>query len=265
MVSLLLTSVALLCWPDTRAAMRLRAMAGRTRHKRLRLPRPSAVTLLVVAATAGWVVAGPGGAAAAALLAATIRRQLRTANHGRQSLVAVDGLAEALRSLVASLRAGAHPATAAEAAAADAQPPTDATMRAIAAAARLDGDMSRALDTVRAPALTSALTRVSTAWQLAQRHGLPLADVLDAVRRDLEQRARFARQVLARMAGPKASALVLSVLPALGIALGEAMGARPVQLLTSTGLGQLLLLTGVTLLCAGVVWSGRITNRVAHR
>jgi tight adherence protein B len=67
------------------------------------------------------------------------------------------------------------------------------------------------------------------------------------------------------MAGPKSSATALSLLPVLGIALGEAVGASPIRMLTGTGLGQMLLLAGVTLLCAGVVWSGRITSRVAIR
>lgn len=264
MVSLLVASAALLCWPDNSAAVRLRAMRGR-RRKRLRLPRPSAVSLMAAAVVAGWLVAGLGGAVAATMLAATARHQLRGRVRDRQALTAIDGLAEALRTFAAGLRAGAHPAAAAEAAAADAQPLAADAMRAIAAAARLDGDMTRVLRVVRAPVLADALARVSSAWHLAQRHGLPLADVLDAVRRDLEQRARFSRQVLARMAGPKASAFVLSVLPALGIAFGEATGARPLHLLTSTSLGQLLLLVGVTLLCAGVAWSGHLTSRVVLR
>jgi len=264
-LSLLLTSLALLCWPDTRAAARLRTMAGRRRRKRLRLPRPSAVTLTAAAALGGWFVAGAGGAIATALLATTVWQRLRDRKRSRQSLAALDGLAEAVRSLVSGLRAGAHPAAAAESAAADAQPDAATTMRAIAAAARLDGDVARTIGTAGPPALTAALARVSKAWLLAQRHGLPLADVLDAVRRDLEQRARFARQVLARMAGPKSSATVLSLLPALGIALGEGIGARPLRLLASTGIGQLLLLVGVTLLCTGVLWSGRITNRAVLR
>jgi tight adherence protein B len=263
MVSLLLTALALLCWPDTRASTRLRKLVGKAPRKRLRSPKPSAVTLLAAALTIGWLIAGPAGAVAAGLLTATIRHRLRTARRGAQALTAADGLAEALRAMTAGLRVGAHPAAAAESAAEDAQPPTDATLRAIAAAARLDGDMTRALSTVNTPSLTAALNRIAAAWQLAQRHGLPLADVLDAVRRDLEQRARFSRQVLARLAGPKASALVLSLLPALGVAMGEAMGARPVHVLTNTGTGQLLLVAGVVLLCAGVAWSGRITTKVA--
>lgn len=264
MVSLLLTSLALLSWPDTRATSRLRSVAGQTDRKRLRRPQPTAVSLIGAAIITGWLIAGVGGAAAAALLAATARRQLRTRTENRQSLAALDALAEALRSLVASLRTGAHPATAAENAAADAQPPTATTMHAIAAAARLDGDISMVVSTARTPAMAAALGRIAKAWQLAQRHGLPLADVLDAVRRDLDQRARFARQVLARMTGPRSSAMALSFLPALGIALGEAMGASPLRQLTTTGMGQALLLTGVALLCAGITWSARITSRAVH-
>lgn len=256
-MSLLLTSLALLCWPDPRITSRLRIMAVQQPGKRLRLPRPNAATIIAAATVTGWLVAGLGGAAAAALLATTVRHQLRAREASRQSLLTTDGIAEALRAMVAALRTGAHPATAAESAAEDAPPDTAATMRAIAAAARLDGDMTTVLDSTR----TTALGRLAQAWQLAQRHGLPLADVLDAVRRDLEHRARFTRQVEARMAGPRASALALTVLPAFGIALGTLMGANPLAVLTGTGLGQLLLLTGVILLCTGVTWSNRITTR----
>jgi tight adherence protein B len=265
MVSLLLTSAALLCWPGRRTINRLRAITGHDSRKRLRTIRPTALTTTIAAVIAGWLVAGVGGAVAATLLAATIRRQLRARAESNQSLAAVDGLAEALRTLVAGLRAGAHPAAAAEAAAEDAHPPTAATMHAVAAVARLDGDLSAVVDTSRSPLVSVALSRLSTAWQLAQRHGLPLAEVLDAVRRDLEQRARFTRQVLARMAGPRSSAMVLSLLPMLGIALGAVMGADPLAVLTGTALGQVLLVAGVALQCIGLAWSTHITSRAVPR
>lgn len=259
MVSLILAGAALLCWPDNSVTTRLRAIAGRTERKRLRARRPNALTLTIVAAVTGWLVAGPAGAVAAALLTLTIRGQLRTRAASRDALTAVDGLAEAMRTLVAGLHAGAHPARAAEAAAADAHTQTRATMRAIASAASLDGDLAVVVH--ESPALAPPLARLATAWQLAQRHGLPLADVLDAVRRDLEQRARFTRQVLARMAGPRSSALALSLLPVLGLALGTATGANPLAVLMDTPLGQASLVVGVTLLCAGMAWSARITTR----
>ncbi|WP_243867217.1 type II secretion system F family protein [Actinophytocola oryzae] len=214
---------------------------------------------------AAWLLAGVGGAVAAAMLTATIRRQLKARAETQRSLAMTDGLTEALRTLVTGLRAGAHPATAAESAAADAHPGTAATMHAVAMAARLDGDLTAVVDTARSPDVRATLSRLATAWQLAQRHGLPLADVLDAVRRDLEQRARFTRHVLARMAGPRSSALALSLLPALGLALGTAMGANPLAMLTDTVPGQALLVAGVALMCAGIAWSTRITTRAVPR
>jgi tight adherence protein B len=261
----MLTSLALLSWPDGRAGRRLRALTGPARRTRFRTSRPTAITLIAAAVLTGWLAAGPAGAVAAGLLAETTRRQLRASTENRRNLDAVDSLAEALRTLVAGLRAGAHPATAAEAAAEDVRQPAADTMRAMAAVARLGGDMTAALTSARPPALAPALARVAKAWQLAQRHGLPLADVLDAVRRDVDQRSRFTRQVLARMTGPKVSAAALCLLPVLGVAMGEAIGASPLRMLTGTGLGQVLLLTGVALLCAGVAWSGHITNQVAVR
>ncbi len=254
MLSLLCCATALVTWPAAPATRRLRDLTGeRTRH-RLRPPRPSSVTLATAAVLVGWLIAGVGGALAALLAAATARRRWRARGELHRALDAVDGLAEAIHSLVAGLRAGAHPADAAESAAEDARPEAAASMRAIAAAARLDGDVRLALGgglqttlggdpqtTVGGgpQTLATGLARVSRAWTLAQRHGLPLADILAAVGRDLEQRVRFARQVLARMAGPRTSATVLALLPALGIVLGEAIGARPLRMLT--GPGQLLL------------------------
>ncbi|MFD1050398.1 type II secretion system F family protein, partial [Kibdelosporangium lantanae] len=120
---------------------------------------------------------------------------------------------------------------------------------------RLGGDVSR---TVTDPLLADTVH----AWALADRHGLPLADVLTAVVRDLEQRARFARQVQARMAGPRASATVLAYMPLTGVGLGEMMGAHPLRVLSGTTLGQVLLVVGVGLVCAGVLWSAKLTRQV---
>jgi tight adherence protein B len=165
-------------------------------------------------------------------------------------------LAETLRSLVGELRAGAHPAIAAESVAIDAPVSGAEAMRAIAAATRIGADVGQI---VREPLLAETVH----AWTLAHHHGLPLADVLDAVVRDLEQRAGFARQVQARMAGPRASAAILAALPIVGIALGEVMGAHPLHVLSSTTAGQVLLVVGVGLLCTGILWSARLTHQAA--
>lgn len=264
--SLLVAGLAVLCWPPRRSAGRLRALASPRAGSLawLRVPRPTTVMVACGASVAGWLLAGPGGALAAALAGATASRRLAARRSTRRSMAAVDGMAEALRSLVAELRAGAHPATAAESAAIDAEPGAAAAMRGIAAVARLDGDVERALAASRAanPATAHVLTQLARAWILVRRHGLPLADVLDSVRHDLDTRARFTRQVHARMAGPRTSATILAGLPAVGLLLGQAMGAHPVRILTATTPGQLLLVTGTLLTCAGLTWSARLTRQV---
>lgn len=247
--------LAALCWPTASARTRLHTLTAPSRPHRRRYPRLDTPAVTVAAAVAGWLLAALPGAAAATLATATARRRWRSRGAITRSLTATEGLAEATRSLVAALRAGAHPADAAESAALDAHPSAAAPLRALATAARLDGDVTQALPSTGAP--------LSRAWSLAQRHGLPLADVLDASARDLDRRARFTRQVQARMAGPRTSATVLALLPALGVVLGQAMGARPAHVLTATTPGRLLLLLGVALLCAGVTWCAHLTDRAA--
>lgn len=110
-----------------------------------------------------------------------------------------------------------------------------------------------------------SLGRVSRAWALAERHGIALAEVLDAVCRDVEHRVAFARDVEARMAGPRATAGVLSSLPLLGLALGEATGAKPWAVLSGQPLGQLVLVAGAGLICLGVVWTVRLTRTEVRR
>ncbi|MDQ3406340.1 MAG: type II secretion system F family protein [Actinomycetota bacterium] len=263
-VPIILLAGALILWPTGIAARRLRTVfeSGPRRARR----RWKVTTPLVTAVVAllGCLAMGPGGAVAGGMAGATAWRRHRNRHRLRATLVAVTGLAEALRSLVAELSAGAHPADAADAAATDAQPAAATVMRAAASAVRLGGDIDTALiDT--APELVDATTQLSRAWRLALRHGLPLADVLDAVRADLDQRVRFTNQVLARMAGPRASATVLALLPVLGVALGEMAGAEPIRVLTGSVAGQFLLVIGVGLACTGIMWSARLTGRVVFR
>jgi tight adherence protein B len=267
--AVLTLALSVLCWPRAGAAGRLReALNGGNRAGgRRRLPRPGTVAVAVGLGAAGGVLLGVGAGLAATIAGATGWRHWAARRTLRDTLDAVAALAEALRSVVGELRAGAHPADAADSAAVDAEPYPARVMRAIAAAARLDGDVDRALAGCRAalPAAAPVLHQLSRAWTLVQRHGLPLAEVLDAVRGDLDARVRFARQVLARMAGPRASATVLALLPVVGVALGEAMGARPLDTLTTTVAGQGVLVVGVALACAGLAWSARLTGQVVLR
>lgn len=259
-----LTAAAVLCWPVRLSARRLLAISGRpTRRPRLPLRRPGPVVLIGGPTLVALMVFGMGVAIATAVGGVTARTLWRIRCRDRHQLSSAEAMADAVHGLVAELRAGAHPVAAAESAARDAREPAASVLVAVAATARLGGDLPAALGrfVVDVPALAPVLRPLVGAWSLAHRHGLPLADVLDAVRRDVTGRVRFAQRVRARMAGPKASGTVLAVLPVLGVLLGQMMGARPLHVLFGTSLGQALLALGATLVCVGLYWITRLTGR----
>lgn len=140
-------------------------------------------------------------------------------------------LVESVGALAADLRAGQHPEAALAAAAAGP-----------AAGHRL-----------RSPA-------VAAVWMVSERSGAPAAAVLDRVEQDLRARERQRREVAAQLAGARSTAALLAVLPVLGISLGAAMGARPLDVLFGTAAGQAALVLGAGLDAAGVLWTARIVE-----
>ncbi len=220
--------------------------------------------LLVGLATGGGaLLAGLGGGLAAAMVTGTASARWRTGRNHRVAASAATGLSDVLGVLVAELRAGAHPAAAVQSAAdthADGAPDVVRVLAVVAAAARLGGDVPAVLRSAAPTHLRPWLDRLADAWALSERHGIPLADLLDAVRCDTEHRVRFAADVQARLAGPRSTAAVLAGLPLLGLALGQAVGAAPVRVLCETPVGQLLLVIGTGLACGGALWSARLIS-----
>lgn len=271
----LMLASAVGCWPAGPGRYRLAALLPGDR----RLGRPwarahpslvagaAARAVLGMAAIAllGGLLAGPAGAVASAMLGGLGLHRRRAAFRRRHNQAELATLMEALGVITTELRAGAHPANAAAAAAAG----TDAAHRvfaSVAVGARLGANVPSLLRRhAAASTIPDELGRLAAAWALAERHGVALAELLDAVRADLDARVRLAGQVSAQLAGPKASAAVLAGLPLLGVALGQGIGADPWHVLTATAPGQLLLITGTALACAGVIWSGRIMSKAVPR
>lgn len=253
MLTLLLLAAALLVWPRLKPLRRLRPKGKRE----IVVPQ---WLWLIAAVTIIYLVAGVGGLVAGTVLAAVTYHILKQAKRNRALRAATEALSNGLGGVVDELRAGAHPAAAAEGAAQDTPKPADEVLKAAAATARLGGDVERTLRELRQPLLRTAVDQLAKAWHVSAKHGVALADVLDATRRDLDQRAAFARTVHARMAGPRASAAVLAGLPVFGILLGELSGAGPLHTLVDTTAGQLLLVLGALFLAAGLWWTKRITE-----
>jgi tight adherence protein B len=258
--ALLSAALAVLLWPDRRAARwaRLATVTGR----RARPPGWSREVPLPPAA--GLAAAGVAGALSTPLVAVLAgvaaflaARAWGTSRRGGATEDQLQALTEGLAALAADLRSGRSLEAATE----------------TAAAACGDGDCGRALArALRSPdprwsadqdvVLTRALERITAAVQLSERTGCSLAAVAGAVEDDLRARRRHRLELRAAVAAPKASALLLAGLPVLGLAMGSGVGADPWGVLTTTGTGQVLLVAGVALELAGLAWTGRLVRRV---
>jgi tight adherence protein B len=256
-------AVAVLCWPAATGRLRLTGL-HRPHAPVARWVTPRLELLVVLAAAAGALAAGLAGGLAAAMVSGTATACWRVSRARRAAAAAATGLSDALGILVAELRAGAHPADALQSSAdtqADVAGDAVRALATVAAAARLGADVPAALRSAGPAQLRCWWDRLAGAWSLAEQHGIALADVLDAVRCDTEHRVRFAAEVQARLAGPRATAGVLALLPLLGLALGQAVGAAPLHVLCATPAGHLLLVIGTALACAGMWWSARLISR----
>ncbi|WP_422744226.1 type II secretion system F family protein [Mycobacterium sp. WMMD1722] len=231
------------------------------RRRRRRIPVLAAAALVcAVVLACGVPVSIP---VAAGLLVGTVALRQRRRMVRRRSDDESAALQGALDVLVGELRAGAHPVAAVEAAATEATGAVAIALGAVAARARLGADVAGGLFAVaRQSTVPSQWTRIAVCWQLAQTRGLAIATLMCTAQRDIAERHRFAARVEAGMAGARATAGVLAGLPVLGIGLGQLIGAQPVGFLLAGGFGGGLLVIGVALSCAGLLWSDRITMAV---
>jgi tight adherence protein B len=104
---------------------------------------------------------------------------------------------------------------------------------------------------------------VVAAGRLAVELGAPLAQLLDGVAQELAAEAEVEGERRAALAGPRATARVLTWLPVLGVVLGTAVGADPVAVLLDGGVGSAALACGVLLLWVGQLWTRRLAAAAA--
>lgn len=239
-------------------------------RRRLGVPGPRVSRAVVVCPVVGAaavvaITLPPTTVLAAALVAATVGLRYRRRRRRRRGIEESRALETAIDVLVGELRVGAHPVQAFEAAAAETSGRVADCCRAVAARARLGADVAAGL---RGAAGTSVLPgqweRLAVCWQLAGEHGLAMSALMRTAQRDIAERQRFSASVTASMAGAHATTAILASLPVLSVLLGQAIGARPVAFLLHGHAGGWLLVVGVTLACAGLLWSDRITDRVTQ-
>lgn len=232
-----------------RAAGRLSGLRGAAASPSLPVP--------VLGAVLGLLLAGPVGVALGAAAGVALRRT--AASRARASAVRRERAAvlDALTLLAADLRAGRTPAEALAAAAEAAVGDTREVLTGAAAAAARGSDVVVAL-APRQSAAPEVLRGLAACWSVCSGAGSGLAAGVDRLQEGLRAAESQRRAVDAELAGPRATAGLLAVLPIGGLALAAALGAHPMHVLLHTRFGLCCLLIGLGLDAAGVVWTRRL-------
>ena len=106
------------------------------------------------------------------------------------------------------------------------------------------------------------LRPVAAACQVAETAGIPVAGVLEGVAATLRGELRARRQVAVALAGPRATARLLALLPLVGVALGTALGGDPLGVLLAGPAGWSFVVLGVALDVLGLRWTARLARSV---
>ena len=172
---------------------------------------------------------------------------------------------EACAALAGELRAGRTPAAALGAAAEIATGPSQQALRSAAAAAQLGGDVSSALavasSSASATAVPELLRSIAACWSVCSVSGSGLASAVERLEEGLRAEQDRRRAVEAELAGPRATAVMLAVLPLAGMLLATGLGADPVGVLLHTPLGLACLAGGLLLDGLGLWWTSRLVVR----
>jgi len=187
----------------------------------------------------------------------TLRSRAAALAHERARAV------EACAALAGELRAGRSPAQALSIAADHAAGASRAALSAAAAAAGLGGDVAQALlpRAADAGAVPQVLRALAACWTVCAGSGSGLAAAVERLEQGLRAEQDRRRAVQAELAGPRATAGMLAVLPLAGLLLAAGLGADPLHVLLETRVGLVCLLLGLGLDWLGLIWTGRLVRR----
>ena len=262
-VAISAVAVAILLWPASSTLVKARLPYSSATEK------PS--TLVEAVMSSSWIIRGVAVLAivavlvtgvaetlAVAIAARTVLSVYRNIKKRRQATAEVAALSHALESVVGELKSGQTPAAALEIAHRDiVQRRSDQRIvDAVGQAAQ-----SASFGASWPERTVHAMPQFSRMWQVAHEFGLPMAEMLDCYRGDLVARQSHQSKTSAALAGPRLTIAILASLPVFGLVLGQAFGAEPMAFLTSGGIGGIVLVVGIGLCCAGVVWAVQIMSR----
>ncbi|RKS06420.1 tight adherence protein B [Nocardiopsis sp. Huas11] len=104
------------------------------------------------------------------------------------------------------------------------------------------------------------LSYLAVCWEVAADTGAGLADVVDTLAAELTEQEEQRAEAIARTAGPRTTAMVLSGLPLVGLLMASGLGGSPLVFLFTTPLGLACLVLGVALDLLGAWWTLRMVR-----
>ncbi|MFY9332065.1 MAG: type II secretion system F family protein [Candidatus Nanopelagicales bacterium] len=130
------------------------------------------------------------------------------------------------------------------------------------AAATWGGDVAQALQRDAHDRDIPLWRSVAACWQVSESSGAGLAAALDRLVVTARATEELRVQLEAHLAAPRATARMLSLLPAMGIVLGMTLGGDPLGWLLGNPIGRVCLVAGVALTLLGLWWVRRIASKV---
>lgn len=109
----------------------------------------------------------------------------------------------------------------------------------------------------------AAWSALAAAWAVASQTGAPLAASLRDLAGSLRDDAQLRREVRAALAGPRASAKLVTGLPLVAVGFGLVLGFDTAAVLFGNPLGWACLVFGSALLWAGARWNRALAARAA--
>lgn len=204
---------------------------------------------------------GEDGAGRSALRIRRLRVRIALAR-GREPDRRRRAVAELCAVLAAELRAGRSPGDAMVTAVDELDPESGRELAPLSEAARGGQDLVTPLRALAGAHGARGLDHLAACWRVAADTGAGLADVVDRLSVSLASEEALRRELGAQLAGPRATAVLLSVLPVLGLGMATALGGSPLAFLFTTPAGLLCLAAGLALDAAGLFWTHRMVRRV---
>jgi tight adherence protein B len=97
-------------------------------------------------------------------------------------------------------------------------------------------------------------------WRIGVDRGGMLASVIEGLADALRDEQSHREEIALQLSGPRATARLLAGLPALGLGMAAALGAKPLQFLFATMPGALCLSLGSGLDILGLWWTSRLAT-----